>query len=145
MTQHEQPDWFTELIDTQAPTEVLRQTASPGAPEALPAPPRRRWRRWRGLIIALVATGLVLAVAGTYVHLTLTAPVGTADATFSRPDVARPPGATIALPQIGESAVSISGAEDYLGQRRPEYSPPAAATAPFPWPVSASSSPPWSC
>ncbi len=111
MTQHEPPDWFTDLAESQSRTEVL--PAISGSVEPGKAPKRRH--RWRGRIIALVSIVLVLAVIGSYVSVTLTAPLGAAAALFHRPDVVRPAAATIALPQVGESAVSISGADDYLG------------------------------
>jgi D-alanyl-D-alanine carboxypeptidase (penicillin-binding protein 5/6) len=72
---------------------------------------RRRNRRIAGLI-AIVA---VLALLATYVSLTLTAPIGAAASTFQRPPIAQPGVATIALPAGGEAAVSVAGADDYLG------------------------------
>jgi D-alanyl-D-alanine carboxypeptidase (penicillin-binding protein 5/6) len=41
--------------------------------------------------------------------------VGAAAAAFHRPVVGKPAAAVIALPQSGESAISISGGDDYLG------------------------------
>ena len=111
MTQHEPPDWFADLADAQSRTEILPAVAVPNETEKAQKPRRR----WRGRIIGLASTVLVLAIIGTYVSLTLTAPVGAANAVFHRPDVARPAATTIALPQVGETAVSISGADDYLG------------------------------
>jgi D-alanyl-D-alanine carboxypeptidase (penicillin-binding protein 5/6) len=94
------------------PTEEPARATGPIGTEKPPEPKRRRWRR---RLIAIGSIVVVLAIVGTYVSLTLTAPVGAAEAAFHRPDVERPSAATIALPQVGESAVSISGADDYLG------------------------------
>ena len=118
MTQHEQyeeyeqHDGLSELWAMLPTTEGPARTSAPIAP-ADPTPPKRR--RLRGRLIAIIATVLVLAVIGTYVSLTLSAPVGTAAAVFHAPVVSKPPAAVIALPQYGESAISISGGDDYLG------------------------------
>jgi D-alanyl-D-alanine carboxypeptidase (penicillin-binding protein 5/6) len=74
-------------------------------------------RRWRGRIVGIVITVLVIAVIASYVGITLTAPVGAAAATTVRPDVAVPAAAKIVMPDEGESALSIAGADDYLGRK----------------------------
>jgi D-alanyl-D-alanine carboxypeptidase (penicillin-binding protein 5/6) len=112
VTQHEPPDWFTELADNQFRSPDPTQRLEPVAPVDEKASKRRRWRR---RIISMSAVIVVLAIAGTYVSMTLTAPVGAAAAAFHRPNVSPPAAAVVAMPQIGESAVSISGADDYLG------------------------------
>lgn len=85
---------------------------APLSPEALAAQRRRRVRR---RIAGSIAALLVVAVIAVYASLTLTAPVGSAIAAVQRPDAAAPGAAAIALPADGESAVSIAGADGYLG------------------------------
>jgi D-alanyl-D-alanine carboxypeptidase (penicillin-binding protein 5/6) len=72
-------------------------------------------RRTRRRIIALVVVGVVVAAIATYVPLTLTAPVGAAASTTHLPDVAPGAPAALVLPPEGQSAVSVSGADAYLG------------------------------
>lgn len=76
---------------------------------------KRRRRRRTSRIVALIATLVVLGLVATYVSLSLTAPVSAAVASMHPPQVPIPAAATIALPQTGEAAVSVSGANDYLG------------------------------
>jgi D-alanyl-D-alanine carboxypeptidase (penicillin-binding protein 5/6) len=78
-------------------------------------PSIRARRRKRGRITALIVVGVIVAAIATYVPLTLTAPVGAAAATTHRPDVSPPAAAALAMPSEGESAVSVSGADSYLG------------------------------
>ena len=89
-----------------------------GAPARGPRlidPVARRKRRRRGLIATLVVVALVIAGAGGYAAITLNSPIGAAAATTHRPDVAVPAAATLSLPPEGESAISVSGADAYLG------------------------------
>ena len=118
MTQHEpyeeyeQHDGLSELWSMIPRTDEPRR-ATAIIPTEEPTPPKHR--RLRGRLIAIIAAVLVLAVIGTYVSLTLTAPVGAAAAVFHSPAVVKPPAAAIALPLYGESAITISGGDDYLG------------------------------
>jgi D-alanyl-D-alanine carboxypeptidase (penicillin-binding protein 5/6) len=112
VTEHEPHDGLAELWARFPSTEETTPATTPLSIPETPAPKRRRWI---GRLITIVAIVAVLAVIGTYVSLTLTAPVGAASASFKKPKVARPAAATVALPQVGESAVSISGGDDYLG------------------------------
>lgn len=73
-------------------------------------------RRTRGRIIALILVGVLVAAIATYVPLALTAPVGAATATTHRPDVSPPAAASLVMPPEGESALSVLGADAYLGQ-----------------------------
>lgn len=75
----------------------------------------RRARRRRGLIIAAVVTTLVLALAGGYVGWALTVPIDDAVGTSHAPEAPASVAATIALPTTGASAISIAGADEYLG------------------------------
>jgi serine-type D-Ala-D-Ala carboxypeptidase (penicillin-binding protein 5/6) len=110
VTQHETRDGLADLsaMMSGAGGSLPRQ---PVAPDPERAKRRRRNRR----IGALVATVVVLALIATYISLTLTAPVGAAASTVLRPDVVQPAAAAIVLPKIGEAAVSVVGANDYLG------------------------------
>ena len=115
MTQHESPDGLSDLSDLSA---MLRNAENDG-PEFHSKPPmsdatRKRRRRIR-LIVAGIAMLAVLALVGTYVSLTLSAPIGEAAAAVHRPNVARPAAATIILPTVGEAAVSVAGGDNYLG------------------------------
>ncbi|HXR43931.1 MAG TPA: D-alanyl-D-alanine carboxypeptidase, partial [Pseudolysinimonas sp.] len=76
-----------------------------------PTGPRRR----RGRIIGIVVAVVILALAGGYIAYTQTAPVGTAVAASTPPAVAVPAPAAIPMSPEGESAVSVSGADEYLG------------------------------
>ncbi|MEO7721080.1 MAG: D-alanyl-D-alanine carboxypeptidase [Pseudolysinimonas sp.] len=78
-------------------------------------PATRAGRRKRTRIIALVVVGVIVAAIAVYVPLTLNAPVGAAAATLHRPDVPQGAAAVLALPPEGESAISVSGADVYLG------------------------------
>jgi D-alanyl-D-alanine carboxypeptidase (penicillin-binding protein 5/6) len=110
--EYEQHDGLAELWSMIPQTdEPTRATAV--IPSADATPPKQR--RLRGRLIAIISAVLVLAVIGTYVSLTLTAPVGAAAAAFHSPAVSKPAAAVIALPTYGESALSISGADNYLG------------------------------
>jgi serine-type D-Ala-D-Ala carboxypeptidase (penicillin-binding protein 5/6) len=111
VTQHDSPDWFSELANAQSRTEVIPARTN-GAVEEPSRRPRRRWVR---RIIGIVATVLVLALIATYVSLTLNAPIGAASVVATAPSVSRPDATVLAMPKIGESAISISGADDYLG------------------------------
>jgi D-alanyl-D-alanine carboxypeptidase (penicillin-binding protein 5/6) len=129
VTQHESPDWFAELAERQS------EPATSSIPSAV-APPvdqkARRRRRWIGRLIAIVAAVLVVACVATYASLTLNAPVGAAAITVHRPLVTTPPAVTIALAQVGESAVSIAGADDYLGTTADGVFASSGGNAPLP-------------
>ena len=75
---------------------------------------RRRRRKRRGIIAAIVVL-VVLAAIGTYIPLTLSAPAASATV-HANPVNVTPSGAvTLSLPQVGESAVSVTGADDFEG------------------------------
>jgi D-alanyl-D-alanine carboxypeptidase (penicillin-binding protein 5/6) len=78
-------------------------------------PTMRRRRRRRGLIAALVILVLVVGATGSYAWVTLNSSIGAAASTVHRPDVAVPAAAVLTAPPVGESAISVSGADDYLG------------------------------
>ena len=79
-------------------------------------PAVRRRRRRRGLIITAVCVVLLLAAAGGYIGWALTAPVNTPTVTTRTPDVPVGVAAAIATPPAAASAISITGADAYLGE-----------------------------
>jgi serine-type D-Ala-D-Ala carboxypeptidase (penicillin-binding protein 5/6) len=129
VTQHEPDDGLEQLAGMLLRNQEPHQPPEPVGPEVV-AKQRRRRRARR--ITALVATLLVLAVAITYVSLTLSAPVGAAAANSVRPDVPLPSAAVINLPKVGESAVSIAGADDYLGKKADGVFASSGGNAPLP-------------
>lgn len=81
-----------------------------------PVDPRKRRRRRR--LTAIVAGAVTLAIlggAGGYSAWALNAPIGTATIDAELPAVDIPEPAQIVLTRDGVAAISISGADDYLG------------------------------
>jgi len=102
-------------------TEMMRGTPA-GAPAKrapTPRPPADRRARRRARIIGLSVTGaVVLVIAGlvaSYVVWALHAPISPASATVQTPEVPTPAAAGSLLAPEGQSAISVSGADDYLG------------------------------
>jgi D-alanyl-D-alanine carboxypeptidase (penicillin-binding protein 5/6) len=93
---------------------------------------RQRRRRRTGRIVALIAGVVVLALLATYALLTLTAPVGAATASVRLPDAQQPSAAAIVLPQTGEAAVSVAGADEYLGPKASGIFASSGGNAPLP-------------
>ena len=79
-------------------------------------PPERRTRRRRRRIAALIVTLAVAAASGGYAAYALTAPVGAATLDAVAPNVEVPPAVQIAVPVEGAYAVSVAGADQYLGE-----------------------------
>ncbi|WP_346231715.1 D-alanyl-D-alanine carboxypeptidase [Parafrigoribacterium mesophilum] len=79
-------------------------------PEVLGAARRRRRRR---RIIGGAVAFVIVAGIGAYVPTTLMAPVDAATASVELPEVAQPVAAVLSLPQVGASAISISGAKEF--------------------------------
>ena len=80
------------------------------------APEVRRARRRRGLIITAVCVVVLLAAAGGYIAWALTAPVAPPAVTSRIPPVPAGEAASIAVVPAAASAISISGADAYLGE-----------------------------
>ncbi|GAA1966956.1 D-alanyl-D-alanine carboxypeptidase [Microbacterium deminutum] len=98
-------------------TELLRDEQdflSPRPSRHMDPAVRRKRRRRRLIAVAVVAT-LVLGLNGAYVGWALTAPVGDAVATSRVPASTTPAAAAIVLPREGAAAISIGGADEYLG------------------------------
>ncbi|MFJ3474139.1 D-alanyl-D-alanine carboxypeptidase family protein [Microbacterium maritypicum] len=79
-------------------------------------PEVRRKRRRQGLIITGACIFLLLAAAGGYIGWALTAPVDPPAVTTQTPQVPAVDAASIATPPAGASAISIAGADAYLGE-----------------------------
>jgi len=79
-------------------------------------PTVRRRRRRRGLIITAVCIVLLLAVTGGYIGWALTAPVNPPAVTTRAPQVPVGTAAVVATPPAAASAISIAGADAYLGE-----------------------------
>lgn len=108
VTQHEPTDGIADL------SAIWAQHTDPPPPDPID-PERARKRRRNRRLAGIISATVVIAIIGTYVSLTLTAPVGAAADSVDRPQITVPAATTIALPQTGEAAVSVSGADDYLG------------------------------
>jgi D-alanyl-D-alanine carboxypeptidase (penicillin-binding protein 5/6) len=78
-------------------------------------PVRRRRSRRRRRVAALIVVAVVLSSLGGYTAYALTAPVGDATLTASAPEVAVPEAVALDIPG-GSFAVSVSGADAYLGE-----------------------------
>jgi D-alanyl-D-alanine carboxypeptidase (penicillin-binding protein 5/6) len=105
------PDGLSQL------TELMRYEPPVEAPPT-PAPVdpvRRRKRRRRRAMIAGIVALTIAAVSGGYAAYALTAPIGTATLDAEAPYVEAPGPVQLALPVEGAYAVSITGADDYLG------------------------------
>lgn len=62
-----------------------------------------------------IVFAVILASAGGYVAWALNAPLPEPEVVWQTPEVEVPPAATIALPAEGSAAISVSGADEYLG------------------------------
>jgi D-alanyl-D-alanine carboxypeptidase (penicillin-binding protein 5/6) len=78
-------------------------------------PTVRARRRKGGRIVALVLVAAIVAAIAVYVPLALNAPVGVAAATTHLPPVAPGAAAKLVFPEGEESAISVAGADEYLG------------------------------
>jgi serine-type D-Ala-D-Ala carboxypeptidase (penicillin-binding protein 5/6) len=108
-TQHDSPDELSDFAALMShehefsDAEIEAERAS------------RRTRRSRGLAATAIVVVLLLALCGGYVGWALTAPLESPVLTAETPQVAAPPAARISLPLDGASAISVAGADDYLG------------------------------
>ncbi|MDQ0727073.1 D-alanyl-D-alanine carboxypeptidase [Microbacterium sp. W4I20] len=80
-------------------------------------PDVRRKRRRLGLIITTICVVLMLAAAGGYVWWTLTAPVNAPAVTTQTPPVPTGDAAVVETPYASSTAISIAGADAYLGEK----------------------------
>lgn len=108
-THHQASNQFAELAELLDDEENYLARRAPVDPE------RRRRRRRRGLIITASVIVAILAASGGYVAWALTAPVRTPIVASETPPVSVPAAATVTLPTDGAAAISVSGADEYLG------------------------------
>ena len=106
------PDGISQL------TELMRYEPAVETRSVTPPidPPGRRTRRRRRRIVALIVTLAVATASGGYAAYALTAPVGAATLDAEAPNVEIPLAAQIAVPAEGAYAVSVAGADEYLGE-----------------------------
>ena len=76
---------------------------------------RARRRRIRRRITGLVVLLVIVAAVGTYLPLTLLAPLSPATLAASKPPFTQPAAVMLTLPSVGQSAVSVTGAEQFVG------------------------------
>lgn len=107
-TRHASTDGLSQL------TELMRN--EPGVqPAPIVDPALRRRRRRRRAIIGGVTVLVLAALLGGYVAYALNAPIGIAAVDAEVPAVTVPGEAHIALSADAASAVSVTGADEYLG------------------------------
>lgn len=79
-------------------------------------PEVRRRRRRRGLIIAAACIVALLAATGGYIGWALTAPVNPPTVTTRTPAAPVGEAAAVGAPPVAASAISVAGADAYLGE-----------------------------
>lgn len=110
MTMHGgSPDALSEFA------ELMRHEEDPSEGDLRADPAARRARVRRALIAVVIVLALLLAGAGGYVAWTQTAPLGAPTVASHAPEVPASAAATLALPAEGAAAISVSGADEYLG------------------------------
>ena len=105
----------TDLVDF---SEMLaRGQADSGGYRFDPLDPvvqaRARRRRIRRRVTGLVVLLVIVAAVGTYLPLTLLAPLSPATLSSTKPSFTQPGAVVLTLPSVGEAAVSVTGAEAY--------------------------------
>jgi D-alanyl-D-alanine carboxypeptidase (penicillin-binding protein 5/6) len=106
----------SELADFSEMLARGQDAASPGRdPLDVVAVARARRRRIRRRITGLVVLLIIVAAVGTYLPVTLLAPLGTATLAATKPSFTASGAVALTLPSVGESAVSVAGAEAFAG------------------------------
>src|SRR5687768_13866685 len=108
-THHQTPDELSEFAELLRHEEEFPVGREPVDRD------RRRRRRRRGLLITAIVLALTLAASGGYVGWALSAPLSAPVLSSQTPAAPIPFAATIAVPVEGISAVSVAGADEYLG------------------------------
>lgn len=98
---------LTELMSNERPVVPERRVRVDRAV--------RRRRRRRGWLVVAIIFAVIAASVGGYVVWALNAALPEPEVTWQTPEVETPPAATIALPVEGSAAISVSGADEYLG------------------------------
>jgi len=105
-------DEFSDLAELMREEQELTDGLADVDPDAHL---RRRRRRRIGLLITAIVLVTILGTAGGYVAWALNAPLPAPTATSRQPAAPASTAAPISLPDDASSAISISGAEAYLG------------------------------
>ncbi|WP_232711560.1 D-alanyl-D-alanine carboxypeptidase family protein [Microbacterium lacus] len=108
-TQHDSTDGLSGLDD------LMRDERAAPEWRVREDPAIRRRRRRRGWLIVAIILAVVLASTGGYVAWALNAPLPEPVVEWQTPDISVPPAATITMPLEGAAAISVAGADDYLG------------------------------
>jgi serine-type D-Ala-D-Ala carboxypeptidase (penicillin-binding protein 5/6) len=112
MTTHHSPP-PDELSDF---AELMRHEEEVLDPATFVDPAVRRRRRRRGLIITAIILVVLLGVPSAYIGWALTAPVSDPELSAQTPPpVPLQSAALLRLPAEGSAAISVSGADEYLG------------------------------
>ncbi len=107
---HQSSDGLSQLTELMSNEQVIEKRAAPPIDPQV----RRKRRRFRIVIAAMVVL-VVAAAAGSYAGIVLNLPIGPADVTSQVPEVESPAAAQINMSPEGSSAVSVLGADEYLG------------------------------
>lgn len=110
-TTRSDPDGIDGLADLM---QHGQQVFPGGGPDPIDPHLRRRRRRRAGIIAASILV-LALLLGGGYVGWALTAGLGDPAETYAAPPPSIPAAAAVELPADGAAAVTIAGAEAYLG------------------------------
>lgn len=106
-TQHEAPDGLVGLADLMRDDNVHVDSTE--------AVTRRRRRRWWGVGISTLVFVAIVASAGGYAAWALNAPLPDPVIAAAPPGAVQPEPTAAGAPSQGISAMSVSGADDYLG------------------------------
>ena len=102
---------FSEML-ARGQTDNAGHKFDPLDPVVLAKARRHRIRR---RIAGLVVLLMIVAAIGTYLPLALLAPLSPATLATSKPSFTQPAAVVLTLPSVGESAVSVTGAEQFAG------------------------------
>jgi len=105
-------DEYHALAEMFERSQVEAYRPDPNDPVYAKKRRRRRRGRW---IAAGVVFALVAAAAGTYLPLTLLAPVAATPAAFAEPTVETPAAVAFPVPYALATAISVTGAEEFPG------------------------------
>jgi D-alanyl-D-alanine carboxypeptidase (penicillin-binding protein 5/6) len=106
-----------EFLEFSGMVQLAEQSAEQRrASEFSPEMAAARTRRRRRQLIATASVLLVVAaIVGTYIPMTLLAPLGASSMTTQSVSVSIPEPAALVLPEFGASAISVTGAEQFPG------------------------------
>jgi serine-type D-Ala-D-Ala carboxypeptidase (penicillin-binding protein 5/6) len=108
-TQQDSPDELAEIAELMRHEQEFPSGRSTVDPEV------RRSRRRRALLIVAVVVAVVLVTVGGYTGWALNAPLAAPDVTAREPSAPVPAAASVTVPTASASAITVSGADDYIG------------------------------